>query len=178
MKQFLSVISALALYALGAPGAAADDVAKALAFCKAEGDDNRIYAIPDRLLPDAARRLGVAVPEDGSLRGVWRCMDGKVMLCIPGGPRFCGRADTQVMPSPEARKYCHANPSAADVPSWATGRDTIFAWRCEGPEPIVAGPVRTVDKRGFVKEYWSVFEPEAAAPAPAPPAAGEGGAQR
>ena len=153
--------------------AAAGPVEDALAYCRSAGDNNMINAVPPDMLDQAAKKLGVILPGHEPVRAVWRCMDGNIMVCIAGGRRFCGRADTQVVPSPEARKYCHENPSAVDVPSWATGRDTIFAWRCEGPEPIVSGAVRSVDRRGFVKEYWQVYDPQAERPDAQQPAAPE-----
>lgn len=160
MKYLFPAACAVALLALSAGVSHAGNASEAVAYCQSSANDNRINAIPDEMLAPAAKMLGVEVPQDRQVRGLWRCMDGKVMLCIPGGQRHCGRADTQVMPSPEARKYCVANPSAPEVPAWATGRDTIFGWRCEGPEPIVSGAVRSVDARGFVKEYWRAYEPQ------------------
>lgn len=163
MKHFFSAACAAALLASAGGHAHAGGAAEAVAYCNANANDNRISAIPDELLAPAAKLLGIDLSAGEKVRGLWRCMDGKVMLCIPGGPRYCGRADTQVMPSPEARSFCNKNPSAVELPLSATGRDTIFGWRCEGPEPIVVRAVRTVDPRGFVKEYWQPFQ------APQPP---------
>jgi len=164
-RQALAGLAGLfAVSGAGAPWtgpAAAGPVEDALAYCRSVGDNNMINAVPPDMLEQTAKKLGVTLPANEPARAVWRCMDGAVMVCIAGGRRFCGRADTQVVPSPEARTYCHDNPSAVEVPSWATGRDTIFAWRCEGPEPIVSGAVRSVDKRGFVKEYWQAYKPDA-----------------
>lgn len=154
-----------ALTALAASPVAASPGDKAVAYCRSVGDNNMINAVPPDILEETAKGMGLALPTDADTRAVWRCMDGAVMVCIAGGPRYCGRADTQVAPSPEARKYCQANAGAAEIPTWATGRDTIFNWRCEGIEPLVASAARTVDKRGFVQEYWRVYTP---APQPKP----------
>lgn len=143
-----------------APGSTTPDPAeKAVAYCRSVGDNNMVNAVPPDILSEAAKAMGVTLPTDADTRAVWRCMDGAVMVCIAGGPRYCGRAGTQVVPSPEARKFCQANVSAPEIPTWATGRDTIFNWRCQGTEPAVASAARTVDKRGFVQEYWRAYEP-------------------
>ncbi|MFC0283978.1 hypothetical protein ACFFJB_10235 [Camelimonas abortus] len=155
----------IALAALAAASAArADEAAEAAAYCRRAGDDNRIHAIPDALLPKAAALLGVTPPPDGRLRGVWRCMDGRVMVCIPGGERHCGRADTHVTPSPEAQEFCRQHPDADVIPRWATGRDNIFAWRCRNGKPAIAGQARSVDRRGFVAEYWRATDGTGAGP--------------
>jgi hypothetical protein len=80
------------------------------------------------------------------------------MVCLPGGERYCGRADTQTIATPEADGYCADHPDSAAVPSWATGRDTIFKWSCDGQHAKNEGAVRSVDPRGFVREYWKVLE--------------------
>lgn len=160
LPVWLTLAVALTTVAGAAHAGPVDD---AVAYCRSTGDDNMINAVPPEILEQAARLLGVTLVPDEKPRAVWRCMDGKVTVCIAGGARFCGRADTQVVPSPDARKFCHDDPNAVDIPTWATGRDTIFGWRCEGPEPIIVGAVRSVDKRGFVKEYWRSYDPAAPA---------------
>lgn len=162
MKYFSTLLWLAPAAGFVATTALATPVDDAVAYCRSAGDDNMINAVPPQILEQAAKVLGVILTPDEKPRAVWRCMDGKVTVCIAGGPRYCGRADTQVVPSPDARKFCHSSPNAVEVPSWATGRDTIFGWRCEGPEPIISGAVRSVDKRGFVKEYWQAYDPAAA----------------
>ncbi|WP_188609662.1 hypothetical protein [Chelatococcus reniformis] len=89
---------------------------------------------------------------------IWRCMAGKVVACVPGGERYCGRADTQVMATSDSTDFCRTHPGSTTIPTAVTGRDTIFKWSCDGDTPKNGGPVRTVDPRGFVADYWRVID--------------------
>jgi hypothetical protein len=129
-----------------------------VAICRNVGDDNMLRPLPPSLLDTAKAAFGQALEGlDQGNTGVWRCMGGRAYVCLPGGERHCGRADSQPMATPEASAYCRTHPDSAAVPSHATGRDTIFAWGCEGKAVKNKGSVRSVDPRGFVKEYWQAL---------------------
>ncbi|MBS7697890.1 MULTISPECIES: hypothetical protein [unclassified Chelatococcus] len=128
-------------------------------ICRNAGDDNMLRPLPPSLLAAAKAAFGRDLEgPDQANTAVWRCMGGRAYVCLPGGDRHCGRADSQPMATPEASAYCSTHPDSAAVPSHATGRDTIFSWGCEGKAAKNKGSVRSVDPRGFVKEYWRPLE--------------------
>lgn len=125
------------------------------AVCRYAGDDNMIRPLPKSLLSAAKAAFGGQLEGVGETgMAVWRCMGGRTFVCFPGGDRHCGRADSQPMATPEASAYCRSHPGSESVPTSATGRDTIFAWGCDGATVKNKGGVRSVDQRGFVREYW------------------------
>jgi len=139
-----------------------------VAYCRAIGTidvpDAR-YVGPD--VPDwMARSLMRAVhaPADAPIRAfrhaAWRCMDGAVLACSPGANIPCDqKANASRMPSRGARRYCAHNPSADVVPAYATGRATVFEWRCAAGDPVAARQVLAVDERGFASAFWHQVEP-------------------
>lgn len=129
------------------------------AVCRAVGSDNMVRPLPANMLAKAKASFGSSFEGlDQATAAVWRCMGGQVMACLPGSERHCGRADSQPMPTRDAIAYCAAHPGTAAIPTHATGRDTIFAWGCDGTTVKNKGAVRSVDQRGFVKEYWRLVE--------------------
>jgi hypothetical protein len=153
--MFKAILAGCAI-ALGLAASAAAAQEAPSAYCSREGDDNMSRPLPEAMAAKAKEMFGL--PADKATQPIWRCMDGKVMVCLPGGERYCGRADTQTIATPEADGYCADHPDSAAVPSWATGRDTIFKWSCDGQHAKNEGAVRSVDPRGFVREYWKVLE--------------------
>lgn len=91
---------------------------------------------------------------------VWRCDRGKVLACSHGANIPCDdKADISRKPGVGAREFCRENPGAAVVPAVATGRATVFAWRCQGRRPVIARQVLKVDRRGFPAAFWHVVTP-------------------
>lgn len=96
----------------------------------------------------------------------WRCMDGQVYACNSGANIPCqGKADVSRTPNAGSTNWCREHPNAGDIPAAATGRETVFAWRCRGATPEVVKQTLTPDARGFVKEFWHALEPPPAEPA-------------
>jgi hypothetical protein len=149
MVKAILVGCAIALGFAASAAAAQDDPA---AYCSREGDDNMSRPLPQAAAAKAKELFGL--PADKAVEPIWRCMNGKVLVCVPGGERYCGRADTQTIATPEADAFCTKHSDGEVVPSWATGRDTIFKWSCKDGSAKNDGAVRSVDPRGFVKEYW------------------------
>jgi hypothetical protein len=56
-------------------------------------------------------------------------------------------------------RYCAHHPSADVVPAYATGRTTVFEWRCAAGDPVITRQVMTVDERGFASGYWYTVIP-------------------
>lgn len=142
---------------------------------RATFDDPFAYcaAVRDMDAPDA-RYIGAAVPS-AIVQGIraatgaspdapaalferntsWRCMDGAVYACTVGANLPCwAKADTSRLPSPTMQSYCLEHPDAAFIPAAVTGRETIYAWRCGGREPVVDRQVTEVDARGFPANIW------------------------
>ncbi|MGH7153067.1 MAG: hypothetical protein ACREF3_03985, partial [Acetobacteraceae bacterium] len=50
--------------------------------------------------------------------------------------------------------WCRQHPDASFIPFFATGHDSVYAWRCDGPRAVIARQTVHVDARGFVAENW------------------------
>jgi hypothetical protein len=84
---------------------------------------------------------------------VWRCMDGKVLVCAMGASgRGCIRWSTSTNPTPNLRNFCAKN-SNGFVPNAAN--DTPYAWVCRGGLPVrdLSMPMK-FDRRGYYAESW------------------------
>jgi hypothetical protein len=90
----------------------------------------------------------------------WRCVDGAVYACTVGANLPCeAKADTSETPSPAMTEFCQQNPDADVIPAAVTGRETVYAWLCEGEEAVVDRQVLAVDDRGFIADIWYRLEP-------------------
>lgn len=154
---FLSLAGACAAAIAAAPARAADDDART--YCKSAGTDDQRFPLTADMVADANKALGTAMPADIAVKQItWRCMDSRVMVCAVGANLHCGRADTQVVATPETSAWCKQNPGASFIPAYVTGRDTIWKWRCDGRKPHIDGPAHTVDKQGFIAENWKALD--------------------
>lgn len=89
----------------------------------------------------------------------WRCAEGRVKACFVGANLPCKtRADASRIPNQGTLAFCRENPDAAIVPAAATGRATVFAWRCEGGTPAVDRQVGEVDEQGYQAGIWYFIE--------------------
>lgn len=114
-------------------------------------------AVPDWLAEALRRATGGAptAPLEFFKQARWRCANGDVLACSYGANIPCGeKADPRRAPSAGARGFCGDNPGAAVVPAYATGRATVFEWRCEGRTPAVVRQVTKVDDEGYPAIYW------------------------
>jgi hypothetical protein len=144
------------LLAGAAVAARAETPAQLCARARA-GTDDTLRQIPAELVPAVNAAVGVAMPPQVAMRGtVYRCVAGHVAVCTMGANLPCGKANA-AKTSAGATAWCKDNPEADVVPAFATGHDTIYAWRCRGG---VAEPVRQVsdvDPRGFLARYWKTL---------------------
>ncbi|RBP03774.1 hypothetical protein DFR50_14221 [Roseiarcus fermentans] len=146
--------AALVLVGLAAPIAPAFAAADPSAIC-APGDDDRARPIPQSLAARARAALGFAseAPDDYVVRStVYRCMDGVVWVCTHGANLSCAKADTAPA-SAGAEAWCREHPGADEIPAYATGHDTAYAWTCAGTK-AVAGRASPLDRRGFFADQW------------------------
>jgi putative hemolysin len=67
---------------------------------------------------------------------LWRCMDGNVWACTVGANLPCGeKADLSERPTQAMKEFCQANPNADVIPAAATGRATVYSWKCDPKRP-------------------------------------------
>jgi hypothetical protein len=57
--------------------------------------------------------------------------------------------------------FCRENPSAEVIPAVATGRETIYTWRCREGDPEIVRTVDQPDARGFPAHIWYEITPPA-----------------
>ncbi len=132
-----------------ASGAFAQD---AVRLCRGVGTDDTLRAISSSLVPAAKRLFGLRM-QSAQVQGatVFRCAEGRVLLCTWGADLPCGKANTQRR-LPGAEAWCRDHLDM--IPTFATGSDTIYRWRCAGGVPEIVGQAADTDARGFVARYW------------------------
>jgi hypothetical protein len=147
------------LLAAGTAQAADDGLA---AQCARLRDDDTIRGYEPSLqagLIRAFERLFPSAPAPPDERAVEtgaqiRCMDGRLLACFTGANLPCGKIN-QSRDNPGAEAFCRDNPSAAGVPAYATGHDTIYSYRCVSGRSAIDRTRFTVDRRGFAAELWT-----------------------
>lgn len=136
------------------------------AACARLGNDDRIRDY-DPVLRDrtalAFKRLfpeAKGTPADGSLetQAQYRCMNGKVMVCFVGANLPCAKMNAK-RKNAGADGFCRDNPAAESVPAFATGHDTIYAYRCRSGRAEVTATIRQLDRRGFARALWVELPP-------------------
>ncbi len=100
-------------------------------------------------------------PLDVFIRGTyWRCMDGKVYACNVGANLPCEeKADSSREPNQGIISYCESNPDSEFIPAYASGRATIYEWRCKGKEPIIVKEINKPDAAGYLSNIWYEITP-------------------
>jgi hypothetical protein len=135
------------------------------AFCARVGTDDRSGgshgaaggAALEALEPYLLQALGL--PRDASLAPneiFWRCMDGKVYVCARGANIPCDSKADRAKLNRGAANYCRENPSAAEVPAYATGHRTVYSWKCVEGHAERGRTVSATDRRGFRTDSWHV----------------------
>jgi hypothetical protein len=91
---------------------------------------------------------------------VWRCMDGTVYACMVGANLPCQEhADTSSRPTQGMTDFCKNNPRAEVIPAFATGRATVYEWKCTGGAPEIVRQFAQPDVRGFLSHIWYAISP-------------------
>ncbi len=150
------VVLALAGGALAPPPAHAADVGAPRAYCAKVVNDDETRPIPPALIGRARKAFGIAASApDDFIRAstMWRCMNGRALLCNVGANLPCGKADV-ARTSEGGDAFCAENPDSTVIPMAATGHDTVFNWKCRGKKAVADGPAAKVDARGFFAQYW------------------------
>jgi hypothetical protein len=154
---------ALAALLLAPPGAAAWAQA-AQPLCRGGATDDTPREIPGSLVPASVRLFGLeAMPEEQVRRStLYRCAEGRVLVCNLGANLPCGKANTR-SDLPQADAWCAENAGSDFIPMYVTGHDTIYRWRCDGTKAAISGEPLQVDRRGFIARLWKPVD-EAAEP--------------
>lgn len=102
----------------------------------------------------------IEVLQNGSF---WRCMGGIVNACFVGANLPCeAKANTDRELTQEAIDYCQQNPDSDFVPAIATGRETVYEWRCLDGAPEIVRQLTEPDAEGFLPDIWYEISPNAA----------------
>jgi len=139
------------------------------AYCKAVGNIEEPDAryVGPRVPESIAQGLKKAfeappnAPIDAFMRGTfWRCMDGKVYACNVGANLPCQeKADTSREPNEGMLNWCESNPDSDFIPAYASGRATIYEWRCKASEPSIAKQFTKPDTAGYISSFWYEISP-------------------
>jgi hypothetical protein len=90
----------------------------------------------------------------------WRCMGGQVYACTVGANLPCQeRADTSRRPTEGMTNFCQDHPHAEVIPAVATGRATVYEWKCANGEPAIVRQVAQPDAQGFLSHIWYAINP-------------------
>jgi hypothetical protein len=135
------------------------------ARCAGLGTSNTLLPVPEALAGEVNAVFGTAMPAAMvAATTVYRCAGGQVMVCTVGANLPCGPADASRVPNAGEIAWCKDNRDADFIPAYATGHDTIFAWRCRGGAPGIAKQILDVDAEGFIKQFWKPLGPETVTP--------------
>ena len=128
------------------------------AVCARIGTDDAPRPIPGALVPAVNAAFATSMPAQVAVATtVFRCAGGHVLVCTAGANLPCGKANSGRTPGPGAIDWCRGHAESAFIPAYAVGHDTIYAWRCRGGVPEIAGPALPVDARGFIAQYWKTL---------------------
>jgi hypothetical protein len=124
-------------------------------LCARIGTDDTLRPIP----PDAAdavnHAFGLNMPAPMiTATTVYRCLDGKALVCTTGANLVCGKADISPAPKPGMKLWCTARPNADFIPAYIAGHATTLGWHCNGTTPTAGPPIQSVDPRGFIARNW------------------------
>jgi hypothetical protein len=102
------------------------------------------------LFPDARD-----TPDESELSGQaqYRCMNGKALVCFIGANLPCAKMNAS-RDNMGADDFCRQNANAEEVPAFATGHDSVYAYRCRNGKAEVADEIWQLDGRGFATKLW------------------------
>jgi hypothetical protein len=142
--------------AAGVPDA---DGPEPFAYCARAGTDDRL-GVPTTsesagVLAPYTRDLGWPASASMTPTGIfWRCMDARVYVCVVGANLPCASKAGRAKRNRGAQSYCREHPDATDVPAYATGHETLYAWRCAAGRAVRSTAVAPIDRRGYRTDIW------------------------
>lgn len=138
-------------------------------YCKAVGTADTPGAeytgpkMPESITGVLRRDMGVSdtMPKEMFDDGTyWRCMDGSVYACNVGNNLPCqDKADVSKIPNDGMLNYCGENPDADLIPMYASGRATVYEWKCANGTPEIVKQVAKTDKAGYIADIWYKITP-------------------
>jgi hypothetical protein len=137
------------------------------AFCQRVGTDDRLShsraaansaeaAVLKRYLPNTLGLTPDAVLPPNSM--FWRCMEGKLYLCIRGANIPCDSKADRSLFNRGAMNYCRNNPNADAVPAYAAGHRSVYCWRCVQGHAEHGPVVAATDMRGYRIDFWHLID--------------------
>jgi hypothetical protein len=138
--------------ALGANPFACSASAESAAYCAVGAGPRDAVQVPQELEADVAKTFNITVDMARQAAQV-RCVGTKLLACWIGANLNCGKVDTR-RSLPGATAFCRANPDAGNVPMFATGHATIYAWRCVGTRAVAGKTLIAVDAQGYAAANW------------------------
>ncbi len=142
------------------PAAEPRAIADPFAYCAKVRTDDRLGLPAGEqaavlLEPYARHALGVSPDAPLAASSIfWRCLDAKVYVCVVGANLPCGSRTNPAKQNRGAESFCKEHPDAPDVPAYAVGHDSLYAWRCTAGRAVRGQPVATIDRRGFRTDIW------------------------
>lgn len=96
-------------------------------------------------------------------------MSGSVYVCDVEitATTVCEPRNLSREPHPATRAWCLRNPNDSSVPGSSSDRTSVFVWRCQGRNAVVARRIldtSTLDSRGFIMGEWRIVEPPRSSP--------------
>ena len=138
-------------------------------YCKAvgtmdtPGSEYTGPKVPDAVAQQLRKDMGVSdtMPKEMFDDGTyWRCMDGSVYACNVGTNLPCdSKADVSKEPNDGMLNYCGENPDSEIIPMYASGRTTVYEWKCVNGTPEIAKQIAETDKAGYIKDIWYRISP-------------------
>lgn len=119
--------------------------------------------MPEAITQALRKHMGISdtMPKEMFDDGThWRCMDGSVYACNVGNNLPCmDKADMSKEPNTGMLNYCGENPDADIIPMYASGRATVYEWKCADGTPEIVKQIAETDKAGYIKSIWYKIEP-------------------
>ncbi len=152
---FPAAVAAVLVLFAAYPKPAAARTESPAQYCRRIGTDDTVRSMPASLVPAVTAAFGLThmPPAQVQRSTFYRCMDHQVLACWVGANLPCGKADTS-RDLPGAQTWCRDHPGSDFIPMYVTGHDTIYQWRCNGPDPAITRIVSPVDARGFIARFW------------------------
>jgi len=119
--------------------------------------------VPEIIAEKLKKEFGApeSAPLDVFINGTsWRCMNGNVYACNVGANLPCQeRGDYSKEPNDGMLNYCGENPSSDFIPMYASGRATVYEWKCNDGTPEIVKQIAETDEAGFIKNIWYEITP-------------------
>ncbi len=138
-------------------------------YCKAVGTVDTPGAeytgpkMPEVITQSLRKIMGVSdtMPKEMFDEGTyWRCMGGSIYACNVGNNLPCQyKADVSKEPNDGMLNYCGENPDAEFIPMYASGRTTVYEWKCDNGTPEIVKQITKTDKAGYIADIWFKLSP-------------------